>query len=330
MIKICLDIEGSDLGNKELCQGCLDYLKDNKDVCLVLVGKTAEYENLFAVYKDRVEFVTAEDVVPMEVSPLALLRMQKSSMVMGLKRANQDDCDAFVTCGSSGGFITGAQLIIKKIPHVCRAAFTSPFVTKIKDKQTVILDIGASNENTVEEMACFARLGRNYCRCVLGIENPSVYLLSNGAEEGKGSKIVVDTYKYLKETNFPNFCGNVEARDALDGTHDVIVCQGFDGNILLKSSEGVASMMNDMIKKAFKKNLFTKIGYLLAKKGFDEMKASMDYKKIGGAILLGVNKVCVKSHGNSNAYAFYHAIDLAYRMAKNYVVEDIKKEFENN
>ena len=171
-------------------------------------------------------------------------------------------------------------------------------------------------------------MGKIYAEKVLSMKEPKIYTLSNGLEEGKGSDEIVEAYRLMKERSFPGFSGNVEARNALDGNHDVIVTSGFAGNIFLKSTEGMASMMNHMIKDSFKMNLLTKIGYLFSSKGFKKMKKTMDYKRYGGAILLGVDGIVVKAHGNSDYYAFYHAIQVADNMVKADIVNDIKKELE--
>lgn len=328
MIQLVIDMEGSDFGNKETQQACLDFLKDYEDVSLILVGKTCEYKDKFDLYSSRVKFVEANDIIPMEVSPLKLLRAKESSMVKGLNELVSQNYDGFVTAGSSGGFITGASLIVKKLNNVKKAAFCAPFITKVKGKQTVILDIGASNTNTPEELLGFAIMGSVFSNLVLNIGNPSVYLLSNGVEKGKGTQEIVEAYDLLEENKLINFKGNCEARDALDGTHDVIVTPGFSGNIFLKTAEGVAKMVNDMIKASFKRSLSSKIGYLLSKKGFDEMKETMNYRKTGGALLLGLQKVCVKAHGNSNSYAFYHAIKVAYLMAQSHICEKLMEKFD--
>lgn len=218
-------------------------------------------------------------------------------------------------------------LIVKNVEGVLRAGLCAPFLTVKKGKYVAILDIGASNENTAEELACFAKLGKIYSSTMWNIENPSVYLLNNGAEEGKGPDYVKGAYKLLKEDSSINFQGNVEARYVMDGKRDVVVSAGFPGNIYLKASEGMASNMNMLIKNAFSENIFSKIGYLLARRGFKHMKEIMNYKKVGGAIALGLNKVAVKAHGNSDGYAFEHALIMAYKMCKNHMVDAIKKEF---
>lgn len=326
MLKLAIDMMGSDLGPAELAAGVLDFLKNHDDVTLCCYGRKEALEpQLKSV--PRVEIIDAREVVPMECSALKLLRLKDSSMVRAIRDTKENGYDGVVSAGSTGGFLTAATLILKNIPGVERAGLCAPFVTAKKGKQVVILDIGANNENSAADLVGYARMGRLYAVNVLRESSPNCYLLSNGAEEGKGPDYVKEAYKLLTDEGFPGFSGNVEARDALDGQRDVVVAAGYPGNVFLKASEGIASMMNGMIKKAFKRSLRSKIGYLLAKKGFDEMKAAMDYKATGGAILLGVDGVVVKAHGNSDAYAFRHAVEVAYRMAESRIVEAIRSEF---
>jgi glycerol-3-phosphate acyltransferase PlsX len=168
-------------------------------------------------------------------------------------------------------------------------------------------------------------MGKIYSQKVLNVEKPQVYLLSNGIEEEKGPQEVKEAHRILKESSFEGFAGNVESRDALDGHCDVIVTGGYAGNVFLKSSEGMAKMMSSMIKEAFYTNIFSKIGYLLSKKGFKKMKKTMNYEIYGGAMLVGVNGVVVKAHGSSNGFSFYRALCVAYDMAKKDVVNLIKE-----
>ena len=325
MIKLALDMMGSDLGPEELSKSVIDYVKVKKDVTLLCYGQKNKLSNLEGI--ERVEVIDCEQVVPMEIGSLQLLRMKESSLMKACKAVKDGEADGIVCAGSSGGLITAATLLLKNIEGVERAGFCTPFITAKKDKQVVILDIGASNENSPSELVGFAKLGSLYAKDLLKIKNPAVYLLSNGSEEGKGTEEIKEAYKLLEKEESINFKGNCEGRDALDGEKDVIVTSGFPGNIFLKATEGTAALMNVMLKKAFKKNIFSKMGYLLARKGFKEMRASLDYRKIGGAIFIGVNGVVVKAHGSSNSEAFYHAIDLGYRLAENEFVEDIRKAF---
>jgi glycerol-3-phosphate acyltransferase PlsX len=168
-------------------------------------------------------------------------------------------------------------------------------------------------------------MGSIFAKGIYGIETPKVYLLSNGAEEKKGTPELKEAHQTLKNSNYPGFMGNVEAREALNGEADVIVSGGFAGNIFLKGSEGIFVLMNNMIKRAFKRNIFTKIGYLLSKKGFEDMKTSLNYKTYGGAMLLGVNGVVVKAHGSSDGFSFSYALEVALKMAEADVVSLIRQ-----
>lgn len=326
MFKLAVDLMGSDLGSEELSKGVKEFLSHHDDVELMCYGKKEELE-VSLKNVDRTTIVDCREVVPMECSALKLLRMKDSSMVKAIKDLKENGYDGVVSAGSTGGFLTGATIILRNIEGVDRAGLCAPFPTPILGKQAVLLDIGASNENGPEDLVGFAKMGRLYAKCVLNEKNPNVSLLNNGAEEGKGPDYIKEAYKIMKEENFPGFIGNCESRYTLDGKHDVVVASGFAGNVFLKASEGIASMMNGMIKKAFKRNIFSKIGYLLSKPGFDEMKKTMDYKATGGAILLGVNGVVVKAHGNSDAYSFRYALEVAYKMASTKIVDKIKEEF---
>ena len=331
MVKIAIDLMGSDLGEEELSKGVIDFMNKNNDTYFYLVGKKEKIEKIFSCQdKTKFEIINADKVIPMEIKPLDFLRAKTSSQYIAISLVKDGKADAVLSAGSTGGLVTGASLLLKNIDGISRGGIISPFPTAKFGKATVILDIGANNTNTSEDLYGFAKMGRLYSKEILGIENPSAYLLSNGTEEGKGTQEIVEAYKMLEERKFPNFKGNAEARNILDGEHDIIITPGFNGNILLKAVEGTASMMNQMIKNAFKTNLITKIGYLFSRKGFKNMKATMDYRKYGGAIFMGVNGVVVKAHGNSNAYAFYYGIDVAYKMVKSNIIEKIRKDFEGD
>ncbi len=325
MINLAIDMMGSDLGPEELAKACLQFINTYKDVNIYCFGRKEELSTL--ENKERIVIVDCPDVVPMECGAMQVLRMKNSSLIKAVNYTKDNSLDGVVSAGSSAGLITASTLYLKNVENVKRAGFCAPFFTAIKNKQVAILDIGASNINTGEELLGFAKLGSIYAKYILNEESPRVYTLCNGVEEGKGTDEIKEAYKLLKEEKSVNFRGNIEAREALNGDCDVVVTSGYPGNIFLKSTEGCASMMNAMIKKSFKRNIFCKIGYLLSKKGFDEMKETMNYRKTGGAILLGINAVVVKAHGNSNTYAFFYALDLAYRMAKVQIVEKIREEF---
>lgn len=321
MLKIVVDTMGGDAGSQICVDAIIQFLKENKDCEVIAVGRKEELTRLEGICR----IVDAPDVVPMEAGALEVMRMKKSSMMVALRLLKDEQLDGVVSCGSTGGFLSASTIVLKMIPGVKRAALISPFPTKIKGKKVVILDIGANNENSPEELVQFAHMGYQYVRGVYGTEEPKTYLLSNGAESLKGSPEVKEAHKLLVESNFPGFSGNIEARYVLSGEADVVITDGFTGNIFLKGTEGVASMMSGMIKSAFKRNLWSKLGYLHVRKGMKEMSETMDYKSTGGAMLLGVNGVVVKAHGSSDAYSFKCAMGIVKKMAEANLIEKIKE-----
>lgn len=320
-MKIAVDAMGGDNGSKVVVTAVKNFLKEFPNVEVVVFGDKNELEQLTSIC----QVIDAPETVPMEAGALEVIRMKNSSMCVALKTMKEQQFDTVVSAGSTGGFLAAATLILKLIPGVRRAALVTSFPTKFKDKKLVVLDIGANNDNSPEELVQFAEMGRAYHQSLYNSDNPKTYLLSNGAEAHKGSPVGQAAYKLLTEGQFPNFCGNMEARDALTGEADILVADGYTGNVFLKSTEGVAKLMSKMIKENFKKNLWTKLGYLHVAKGFKEMATTMDYKTTGGAMLLGVNGVVVKAHGNSDVYGFTNALRVAKTMVEKQVVETIKE-----
>ena len=321
MIKIAVDAMGSDNGSKIVVEAIKNFLKDYNDIEFTVYGKKEELNEL----EGLVKIVDCRDIMGMEDGALQIMRRKETSMIKAIEGAKNDDLDGVVSAGSTGAFLTAATIYLKLIEGIQRAALVSPFPT-LGEKSVIILDIGANNENTPEHLVEFAKMGRIFSKVYNDVQKPRTYLLSNGAEEKKGSPVVKEAHQLLKNSNFEGFKGNIEARYVLSGDADVVVCNGFDGNVLLKGTEGTAKMMTTLMKNAFKKNIFTKIGYLFAKSGIKEMKDKMDYKRYGGAMLLGVNKVVVKGHGSSDARSFYHAIRVTYELIKKDMINKIKEE----
>ena len=320
-MKIAVDAMGGDNGSRPIIDAIKEFKKDNQDVEIVVFGKEEELFELSSIAK----IVNAPDIVPMEAGALEVIRMKESSMCKAITMMKEEHYDAVVSCGSTGGFLSAATIILKLIPGVKRAALVTAFPTKIKGKKVVVLDVGANNENNAEELMQFAHMGKAYCEALFKTKEPKTYLLSNGSEAHKGSPLVKEAHKLLQSNNFEGFMGNMEARDVLNGDADILVADGFSGNVLLKGMEGIAKMMSSMIKANFKKNLWTKLGYLHVKSGFDDMSETMDYKSTGGAMLLGINGVVVKAHGNSDAYSFKNALRVAKEMVTYDVVFKIKE-----
>ena len=319
-MKIAIDAMGGDNGSKVIVAAIKDFLKEYQDVELVVFGKKEELEEISSLCR----IVDAPDVVPMEAGALEVIRMKNSSMCKAISTMKEEHFDAVVSAGSTGGFLSAATLILKVIPGVKRAALVTAFPTKIKGKKVVVLDVGANNENNAEELVQFAHMGKAYQQALFKTNDPKTYLLSNGSEAHKGSPLVKEAHALLKD-GFEGFMGNMEARDVLNGEADILVADGFSGNILLKGMEGIAKMMSSMIKANFKKNLWTKLGYLHVKGGFKNMSETMDYKSTGGAMLLGINGVVIKAHGNSDAYSFKNAIRVAREMVNYHVVDKIQE-----
>lgn len=316
MKTIIVDMMGSDHGSAATIDGVRQFFKRNQGAQLILVGNPQELEPL----KDMCEIIPASDIVPMEAGAMEVIRLKNSSMMVAINAFLDRKADAIVSAGSTGGFLSATTLKLKLIPGVERAALMSPFPTAISGKKAVVLDIGANNENNATQIVQFAKMGGIFAKKIYGTAVPKIYLLSNGAEEKKGTPELKEAHQILKNEQYPGFMGNVEAREALNGEADVIVSGGFAGNIFLKGSEGIFVLMNNMIKRAFKRNVLTKIGYLLSKKGFAEMKTSLNYKTYGGAMLLGVNGVVVKAHGSSDGFSFSYALEVALKMAEANVV----------
>ena len=321
-MKIILDAMGGDLAPEAPVLGALEAAKIyGTEIMLVGRGETileVLKKNGLDTLPEGVEICHADDVVDMHDDPAAVLHQRKnSSMVVGLKMLAEGKGDAFVSAGSTGALLTGATLLVKRVRGIRRAAMGPAMPTKAGSK-VIIADCGANAECTPEFLLQFGLVGSAYAKNVLGVEQPRVGLLNIGTEDSKGTQLQKDAYALLtqaKEQGLLNFVGNVEARAVPLGQVDVVVCDGFSGNVLLKSIEGTAMFMGSMMKKMFKKNLLSKIGYLLCKSGVQDMMKLMDYREIGGTQLLGIKKPVIKAHGASDALAFRNAVGQAMTAA---------------
>ncbi len=324
VIKLAVDAMGGDLGSSIVVQAILNYLKKHQDVEFHVVGKKEELKAL----ENKAILYHAEDVMGMEDGALSILRKKETSMNKAVELCADGICDGVISCGSTGAFLTLSTLKVKLIKNVKRAALGTLFPTLDPKKFVLMLDLGASNENTGEQIAQFAEMGQVVYQSLFHKEDVQVYLLSNGAEDKKGCPEGKEAFAILKEKKYSWFKGNMESKFVLNGEADVVATGGYAGNVLLKSIEGTASMMSKLMKKAFKKNLFTKIGYLFAKSGIQQMKEHIDPNRGGGAMLIGCNKICVKAHGNSDALAFETGIDFTINMIKSHICETLKEKYE--
>ena len=332
-MKILIDAMGGDNAPKAPVLGAIQAVK-LWNVTVVLVGREDEiraaarevgYNELPA----RIEIVHAPDVVDMHDDPANVCRKKKeSSMVVGLRMLSEGQADAFISAGSTGALLSGATLIVKRVKGIRRAAMGPTLPNKAGGK-TILLDCGANAECTPEFLLQFGIVGSLYAKNNLEIQNPRVGLLNIGTEDTKGTPLQKEAYALLTDAHnkgLINFIGNIEARDTLLGEVDVVVCDGFSGNVLLKSIEGTAYFMGSLMKhKIFKRNFLSKIGYLFCRKGVKEVVAMMDYREIGGTEFLGIKKPVIKAHGSSDELAF----TMAVHQAQYAVQSDFSAELEN-
>ena len=315
-MKIILDAMGGDNAPQAPVLGAVAAAKDF-GANITLVGKGEEILKVLgeAGIHDLpagIEISNADDVVDMHDDPATVIHKRKnSSMVLGLKMLSDGQGDAFISAGSTGALLTGATLIVKRVKGIRRAAMGPAMPNKAGGK-TVIVDCGANAECTPEFLLQFGLVGSHHAKKTYGIENPRVGLLNIGTEDSKGTPLQKKAYELLQqaaEQGLINFIGDIEGRDVLQGGVDVVVCDGFSGNVLLKSIEGTAMFMGSLMKhKIFKRNFLSKIGYLFCKPGVDEVMKMMDYREIGGTEFLGIRKPVIKAHGSSDALAFRNAV----------------------
>lgn len=324
-MKIMVDAMGGDNAPEMIVKGAL-LARDEFDVSIVLSGK----EDILKKYieaetKDfrKIEILNAEDVITNDDKPvLAIRRKKESSLVKALHAVKNKEADAIVSAGNSGALLSGATLIIGRIGMLERPAL-APFIPTDKGF-ALLVDAGANADCKPEYLLDFALMGSIYSKYILNIENPKVGLLNIGGEEGKGNQLSIDTYGLLKDSGL-NFIGNIESRYVLRGDVDVIVTDGFAGNILLKSIEGTASYIMENLKKELMSSLRSKIGALLVKPALRNFKKRLDYGEVGGAMLLGVNAPVIKAHGSSDSIAIKNAIKQTKNILDSNVVNLIKE-----
>lgn len=323
-MKIIIDAMGGDLAPKAPLLGAIEAAK-MYHVPIMLVGKEEEIRRAMAEEKieklpDGIEILNADDVVDMHDDPANVIRKKpNSSMVVGLHQLTDGNGDAFISAGSTGALLTGATLIVKRVKGIRRAAMGPAMPNKAGGK-TIICDCGANAECTAEFLLQFGLVGSLHAKATYGVENPKVGLLNIGTEDTKGTPLQKEAYALLTKASqqgLINFVGNVEARDVPLGAVDVVVCDGFSGNVLLKSIEGTAMFMGSLMKhKIFKRNVLSMIGYLFCKPGVNEVMGMLDYRTIGGTQFLGIQKPVIKAHGASDALAFRNAVGQAIDAAK--------------
>ncbi len=332
MSRIVIDAMGGDSA-EEVIKGALMSLKALPDIKISLVGDKEQIESVVErenASTSALDIFPAADVIGNEESPTTAIKTKKESSMVKSFYLLKDDADAIgmISTGNTGAVLTGGSLIIGRIPGVYRPTLLSQLPT-VTGGTVCIADSGANVDCHPEWLCQFAVMGSAYMSAETGKERPTVALLSVGPEEHKGNALVRAAYPLIKAANL-NFLGNMEARNALDGTYDVIVCDGYNGNILIKSSEGAAADVLAMFKKNVESSFSAKIGYLFMKKALRKLKHQLDFNNYGGGPFLGIKKCVIKAHGASTAVAILNSAKRILRIHEGNVISAIEREVAEN
>lgn len=327
MIRLVLDCFGGDHSPEANVDGAVAALRRFSDLELVLTGDKAAIERALsgkAYDGKRLTIVHAPEIIGCDEVPTeAIKRKKDSSMMKAVELVRADETlHGIVSAGSTGVLVAAATLLIGRIKGVKRPAFC-PVLPTMDGGLVGVTDSGANVDVSVKMLCQFALMGSRYLECAYGVQRPRVALLNIGAEAEKGDELRKAAYPVLSEMQGLHFVGNMESRDLLSGRYDLVVCDGFSGNVLLKSTEGACLEMLKKLKKDIYSRTLYKIGALLMKRMFDEEKRFMDYRNYGGSVLLGCQKIVVKGHGSSNAAAIEACIEQAYRMQAGELIERI-------
>ncbi len=331
-MKIALDAMSGDFAPISTIKGAIEFLKEevieeNSEIKIVLVGKKEIIEEELKKYKfdkSRIEIEDAKEVIEMTDEPIKTVKEKKdSSMNVCLDLVKNGFAEAAVSCGNTGALLTSSQLKLRRIKGVLRPAIAVVFPTK--KSKTVFLDLGANADSKAEFINQYAIMGSKYMEVFFGIKNPRVALLNIGEEETKGNELTREVYTLLKENKFINFVGNIESTKMLDGDVEVVVTDGFTGNIVLKTAEGLGRYVFDTLKAEITTSFFNKLLALLLKPVFKKVKKSVDSSEYGGAMFLGLNSISIKAHGNSDYKAVKNALKVACKFVSLNFVEELKK-----
>jgi phosphate acyltransferase len=327
MTTIALDAMGGDHAPRAEVEGAILAARE-LDVRLLLVGLEPTIRQEMSRHRQRglpIEIVPASEVITMRDSPSQAFRRKKdSSLHVAARLVHEGKADAVVSAGNTGAVMTVARFVLGTLPSVDRPALAAAF-PNMRERVSVILDVGANVDSKPEQIEQFAVMGEIFYRTIFGVRRPRVALLSIGEEEMKGNELTREAFHRLKHASL-NFAGNVEGRDVFRGNVDVIVCDGFIGNIALKISEGLVEHIGGMLRRAIKSSLRSQLGYALSKRAFDDFRKRTDYSEYGGAPLLGVRGITIIGHGSSNANAVKNAIRVAAELCRSRVNEKIEQE----
>ncbi|WP_092561067.1 phosphate acyltransferase PlsX [Anaeromicropila populeti] len=331
-IRVAVDAMGGDNAPEEIVKGAVEAVNEKDNITVILVGKKNKIENELNKYRyraEQIEIVSAEEVIDCDEAPVMAIRKKKdSSIVVGMNLVKKGEADAIVSAGSTGAILVGGQMIVGRIKGIERPPL-APLIPTSKGA-SLLIDCGANVDARSSHLVQFSKMGSVYVKHVMGIENPKVAIVNIGAEEEKGNMLVKETYPILKNCNDINFIGSIEARDIPTGAADVIVCEAFVGNVILKLYEGVGSMMLHKIKEGMMTSIRSKIGALLVKPALKETLKDFDTSNYGGAPLLGLNGLVVKTHGNAKSNEVKHSIIQCVTFSEQRINEMIKEMLMNN
>ncbi len=326
-IRIVVDAMGGDEAPEVTVHGAVDALQVSDKISIILTGRTEDIERELGKYtydKDRISIVPATEVIGFDEPPVMAIRKKKdSSIVVGMNLVKHGEADAFVSAGSTGAILVGGQFVVGRIKGIERAPL-APLIPTAKGA-SLLIDCGANVDARASHLLQFAKMGSIYMKYVVGIKNPKVAIVNIGAEEEKGNMLVKETYPLLKECTDINFVGSIEARDIPKGEADVIVCEAFVGNVILKLYEGLASTLLKEVKKGLMSTLRSKIGAVLIKPALKKTMKEFMGADQGGAPLLGLNGLVVKAHGSSASEDIKQAIIQCIQFSEEEINEKIKE-----
>lgn len=326
-IRVAVDAMGGDNAPAEIVKGAVCAIQESKKIKVYLVGQKDAVQAELSKYsfpKEQMEIVDASEVIETAEPPVAAIRSKKdSSIVKGMKLVKDGECDAFVSAGSTGAVLVGGQVLVGRLKGVERPPL-APLIPTMKGA-TLLIDCGANVDARASHLVQFAKMGSIYMEHVLGVKNPKVGIINIGAEEEKGNALVKETFPLLKACGDINFIGSVEARDIPSGAADVVVCEAFVGNVALKMYEGVGMSLLRAVKKGMMSSLRSKIGALLVKPALKETLKAFDLEQYGGAPLLGLKGLVVKTHGSAKAVEVKNSILQCITFQEQQINEKIKE-----
>lgn len=328
--RIAIDVMGGDYAPAEIIAGAL-RASEELDVEVLLVGEPRQIQTSIQLPSSsrRPEVVPAEGVIAMHEEPLNAIRQKpKASINVALDLVKRKQADAVVSAGNSGAAMAAALLGLGRLPGIDRPAIGAVFPTLITDKPVLVLDVGANVDCRPKFLEQFATMGAIYSEYVLGVQNPKVGLLNIGEEPSKGNDLAIRTYQLLQENSRIAFIGNAEGRDVLSGQFDVVVCDGFVGNVLLKFAEAIGEVALQILQQELPRGWRGKVGTALLKPNLKRIKQRIDHAEHGGGLLLGVDGICIISHGSSKAPSIFNAIRMAREAVDHRVLEQIQSRYQ--